>query len=158
MRISTLDRLILTFGMIWAFPCTFVGLLAGAIGLLSGGHVQRQGHTLEFWGGWVTWQLNHIPLLGAASAMTIGHVILGQDLNCLNDSRLHEWVHVRQYERWGIFFFPAYFGAMVWMVCKGRHPYFDNPFEVEAFRLTEPKADPLSHHHHHDIDQKGRMP
>lgn len=144
MRLSTYDRLVTTLGILWASPCTFVGLIAGGIGLISGGHVKRVGHTLEFWGGWITWQLNRIPVIGSAAAMTIGHVILGQDQSCLKECRAHEHVHVRQYERWGIFFFPAYLGASLWLAAMGRDPYFDNPFEVEAYRQVPsfPSPDP----------------
>lgn len=144
MRLSTYDRLVTTLGIIWASPCTLVGLMAGGIGLISGGHVQRVGHTLEFWGGWITWQLNRIPVIGSAAAMTIGHVILGQDQTCLKECRAHEHVHVRQYERWGIFFFPAYLGSSLWLAAKGRDPYFDNPFEVEAYRQVPPFPTPES--------------
>lgn len=142
MRLSTYDRLVTTLGILWAFPCTFVGLVVGGIGLMTGGRVQRVGHTLEFWGGWVTWLLRRVPISGAAAAMTIGHVILGQDKDCLHDCRAHERVHVRQYERWGIFFFPAYLGASLWLAMRGRNPYFDNPFEVEAYREVPPFHEP----------------
>lgn len=65
--------------------------------------------------------------------MTIGHVILGQDLFCLDACRDHEMVHVRQYERWGPLFLPAYGIGSLWAWCRGKHPYYDNPFEREAF-------------------------
>ena len=35
--------------------------------------------------------------------MTLGHTILGQTDAALDISREHELVHVRQYERWGLF-------------------------------------------------------
>lgn len=70
--------------------------------------------------------------------MTLGHVILGQDEICLAQSREHEHVHVRQVERWGIFFFPAYLGASAWLWLRGDpNPYYNNPFEKEAFRVCE---------------------
>ena len=118
----------------WAFPCTLVGLLVGLIGLLTGGRVQIVDGVVEFWGGGAAWLLRRVPLIGGAEAMTIGHVVLGQTFLSLEKTRRHEHVHVRQYERWGLFFFPAYFGASLLEWLKGAHPYFDNPFEVEAFR------------------------
>lgn len=133
---SPLQALCTCLAIAWASPCTAVGLLAGLLGLLSGGHVRRRGRTLEFWGGIVSWFLRRIPGLGAVSAMTVGHVILGESDDSLDYSRAHEWIHVRQYERWGIFFFPAYFGCMLWLFARGQHPYYDNPFEVEAYRAT----------------------
>ena len=38
----------------WASPVSTLGLLAGALGLATGGAVARQGRVLEFWGGAVT--------------------------------------------------------------------------------------------------------
>lgn len=65
--------------------------------------------------------------------MTLGHVILGVTAADLDQVRYHEWVHVRQYERWGPFFLPAYLGASAYLWIVGQHPYLDNPFEREAF-------------------------
>lgn len=69
-----------------------------------------------------------------ASGMTLGHVIIGVSGARLESIRPHEWVHVRQYERWGPFFIPVYLlsSALLWL--KGRHPYWDNPFEIEAYQ------------------------
>jgi hypothetical protein len=39
---------------------------------------------------------------------------------------------VRQYERWGVFFFPAYALCSLWQAMRGRDWYRDNPFEREA--------------------------
>ena len=46
----------------------------------------------------------------------------------------HERVHVRQCERWGPFFVPAYLLAMLATRIMGGNPYWDNPFEAEARR------------------------
>jgi hypothetical protein len=42
-------------------------------------------------------------------------------------------VHVRQYERWGPLFVPAYVlcSAVIWS--RGGDAYRDNPFEREAY-------------------------
>ena len=40
--------------------------------------------------------------------MTLGHVIIGRDRWSLDFCRDHEQAHVRQVERWGIAFIPAY--------------------------------------------------
>src|SRR5688500_14561895 len=94
--------------IIWASPGTLLGLAAGMVGLATGGSVQRVGRVLEFHGGAVTWLLRRLPLVGGAAAMTLGHVVLGRSRDDLEYSREHELVHVRQYERWGPFFIPAY--------------------------------------------------
>ncbi|MCA9054821.1 MAG: hypothetical protein KDA75_13360 [Planctomycetaceae bacterium] len=101
------------------------------MGVLSGGGVRPLGHTLEFHGGFVTWFLRKIGR--GAGAMTLGHVILGQEPAVLDACRDHELVHVRQYERWGPFFLPAYGLCAAWLHLRGHHGYWDNPFEKEAY-------------------------
>jgi hypothetical protein len=47
-------------------------------------------------------------------------------------TRAHERAHVRQAERWGPFFLPAYFLASVLVAARGGHYYRDNRFERDA--------------------------
>ena len=119
----------------WAFfPGTLLGLCCLAPALLGGGRCRRVNGCLEIHGGLVTWFLRRgLPWLRGASAMTLGHVVIGQDESCLDHSRDHEHVHVRQYERWGPLFLPAYFMASLWAWCRGKSPYWDNRFEREAY-------------------------
>ena len=65
--------------------------------------------------------------------MTLGHVVLGADQPSLDRTRDHERVHVRQAERWGPAFIPAYLLASIIAWMRGLDPYLDNPFEREAF-------------------------
>jgi len=65
--------------------------------------------------------------------MTLGHVVLGRDELLLDLTRDHERVHVRQCERWGPLFIPAYLLASLWVKLRGGRPYEDNPFEREAY-------------------------
>ena len=65
--------------------------------------------------------------------MTLGHCVLGRTRADLVRSRRHELVHVAQYERWGPLFVPAYLLCSAWLWLRGRDPYLDNPFEVEAY-------------------------
>ncbi len=118
--------------IVWVSPGTLLGLLAGMLGLATGGRARRVGPILEFHGGAVTWMLKHCFLVSAA-AMTLGHVVLGQTADDLDACREHELVHVRQYERWGPLFIPAYLAASLWLWLRGRNPYLDNPFEREAY-------------------------
>ena len=119
------------FLWLWASPASAIGLSVGLLGLCTGGTVRRVGPTLEFWGGAVTGLMN--SRLIHARGMTLGHVILGVSGLTLESIRPHEWVHVRQYERWGPLFLPAYLlsSALLWIA--GRNPYWENPFEVEAY-------------------------
>jgi hypothetical protein len=74
--------------------------------------------------------------------MTLGHVVLGVDRQQLRRTRAHERVHVRQSERWGPLFLPAYAAASVWCIIRGRTAYFDNPFEREAYAVDRMPAEP----------------
>jgi hypothetical protein len=67
-------------------------------------------------------------------AIVFGHVILAVTQEELRDLGPHERVHVAQCERWGALFLLAYPAASLWQWLRGRDPYWDNPFEVEARR------------------------
>lgn len=116
----------------WASPYSLFGILVGSIGCLTGGKVQRQGCALEFHGGATNAFLRYIcgPWV---SAITFGHTILGQNPDLLESCREHEWVHVRQYQRWGPFFGPAYLISSIIVWCQGKRAYRDNHFEREAY-------------------------
>ena len=105
--------------------------------LISGGKMQWVDGVLEIYGGFEGHLLSEWTLLeGGASAMTLGHVVLGRDRSCLEWSREHERVHVRQCERWGPLFLPAY-GIASWVVkLRGGDAYRDNPFEREAYGIS----------------------
>ena len=118
----------------WAAPYSFLGLLVGGVGLCFGGGVSIQRGCLEFHGGLSKAILARLGVI----AMTLGHTILGQTELALEVTRDHEQVHVRQYELWGPLFVPAYFGCSAWLWLRGRNPYRDNPFEVEAYDLSDP--------------------
>ena len=138
-----LRRLVTPFAYAWAFfPGTLIGLVCVLLALASGGRCRLVRGCLEVHGGLVTRLLRHgVFLAGGASAMTLGHVILGQDECCLRRTREHERVHVRQYERWGPLFLPAYFASSLWEWLRGRHAYLDNRFEVEAYSTTSTLKD-----------------
>ena len=117
--------------IIWAAPWTFIGLLIGLAGLFSGGKARRGPGIVEFHGGAVRWMLGLIP--GGPLAMTLGHTVLGLDETSLDVTQAHELVHVRQYERWGPLFIPAYLGCWLVLRLAGKDGYRDNPFEREAY-------------------------
>ncbi len=123
---------------LWASPNTVLGLLAVPPTLLTGGRLQVVRGVVEIHGGFAKWILGRglpglLRFLGPAAALTLGHVVLGQDRRCLDECRDHEHVHVRQYERWGPFFLPAYFLASYLAWRRGEDAYRGNRFEKEAF-------------------------
>lgn len=140
---ETADQLRLTLpraiGILWSFPNSLIGLTAGVFGLATGGTGRRIGPTLEFHSGAISWLLLRTPV--RACAMTLGHVIIGQDADSLDRARLHEWVHVRQYERWGPFFIPSYLLCSLWLWLRKKDFYRDNPFEVEAYAADRKRAE-----------------
>jgi hypothetical protein len=121
----------------WAAPWTLFGLFIGTAMLLLGGHVQRSGRIVEFWGRGPGWFLRFFPIVAGASAVTFGHVILARTVEELDACREHELVHVRQYERWGPLFVPAYLLCWLFLKLRGRSGYWDNPFEREAYALND---------------------
>ena len=119
---------------LWTFPTTFVGLLFIPPALLGGGELRRVQGVLEIHGKWIAWLLKRcVPIPGGAAAMTLGHVVIGCDRDCLDRTREHERVHVRQAERWGPAFIPAYLLASLIAWRRGLDPYRDNLFEREAY-------------------------
>ncbi len=121
---------------LWTSPNTIPGLLLAVPTLLTGGKAASVDGVLEIQGGLGSWFLRHcIPLKGGAAAITLGHVVLAIDQPTLNRTRTHERVHVRQAERWGPIFFPAYAVASLIAWWRGRHYYRDNYFEREAYDL-----------------------
>ena len=114
---------------LWASPTTAIGLTALALAVASGGRVRRVTGVLEVEGGIASGLLRRVR----ASAMTLGHVVLALDGPAHDISRAHERVHVRQCERWGPLFIPAYAAASLIAWARGRHYYYDNCFEREAF-------------------------
>ena len=73
-----------------------------------------------------------------AWAQTWGEVVLVRE-DKLNSEDLywllpHEAVHLRQWRRWGFWFPFVYAWGSLKAALQGKHYYWDNPFEVEAYR------------------------
>jgi hypothetical protein len=122
-------RLLRPLGYLWAFPATAAGLVLALAAVLTGGHARLVRGVLEVHGGAARWLLRR----GGGAAMALGHVILARDQVCLDRSRGHERVHVRQFERWGPLLLPLYVLAGWVARRRGLDPHLDNPFEQEAY-------------------------
>jgi hypothetical protein len=127
-------------GYIWAAPNTLIGLVTGAIPILFGASVRRVAGIIEIAGGRLGKFLVSPSIACPYRAITLGHVILATSRSELDAARSHEHIHVRQYERWGPFFLPAYLTSSLWQLVCGRRCYRDNYFEREAFRAGSPEA------------------
>ena len=118
---------------LWALPATCVGLLLALGALALGARGRRVDGVLEVGGGRVGALVACLPRALRFGAITFGHVVIGVDGPTLTHCRAHERVHVRQYERFGVLFFPLYVGSSLVQLARGRDPYLDNRFEREAF-------------------------
>lgn len=125
-------------GYIWASPVTAVGLAYASvfkslkwydfIGQVDDALVFRTAQKSPRWLKeiWKNWD-----------GHAIGNVIV---MNCDPEAKprqlAHEMVHVRQCMRLGIFQPLVY--AICWVVikvgCESSHPYWDQPFEIDARR------------------------
>lgn len=114
---------------LWAGPNTCLGL---ACGLLLSGQFRWIDGVVEIHGRRIAAVLNRMVI--PAMAITLGHCVLAQNQASLDITRVHERVHVRQYQWWGPFFIPAYLLCSLVLKLQGRDPYRDNPFEVQAYR------------------------
>ncbi len=123
-----------SLALLWAGPGTLLGLALLLLARASGGVARRHAGTLEACGGAL------VPLmrrLGGRSrvveAFALGHVVLARDAARLAEHREHERIHVRQWERWGPLFPPAYAALALWALARGRDGYRANRFEREAW-------------------------
>jgi hypothetical protein len=122
---------------VWASPTTTLGLFIALLTWITGGHVQVVEGVVEAACGFAAFFLKHCTFLrDGASAMTLGHVVLARDTMLLNLTRNHERVHVRQCERWGPLFLPAYAIGSLLALVRGGNVYYDNPFEREAYAIA----------------------
>lgn len=127
---------------LWAAPNTAIGLVLATVALLTRGRASLHSGVLEVRGGLIGWCLRNHPFVpGGAAAMTLGHVVVGVHQHALDRTRLHERVHVAQYERWGPFFLPAYFISSGLCAARGQDPYRDNAFERPAFAADAAAAE-----------------
>lgn len=128
---------------IWPLPWSVLGLLAAAVLMVCGARARWHAGVLEVSGGWLGRRAARGVGPFNVLAITLGHVVLGSSAEVLALLRVHEQAHVRQYERWGLMFVPAYLASSLWQLLCGRHPYRDNWFERAAFAAEA--AAPVAH-------------
>jgi hypothetical protein len=120
----------------WASPNSLLGLALALLGLIGGGRARVRRGVLEAHGPVLRRLFDRLAPGGlSVQAMTLGHVVLARDARTLESSRRHEEVHVRQYERWGPAFVPAYLVASLVAALRGCDPYRHNRFERAALAL-----------------------
>lgn len=111
-------------GYVWAAPNTLIGLL-GAATVRARPRTWRGVLLLEEARGglarFLSWR--------GFAAITLGHVII-VNRRASDHLLAHELTHVRQHERWGPAFYPAY-------LLVSLRGYKRNPFELAAKRVEE---------------------
>jgi len=117
---------------LWVSPWTVVGLSVLLVPKIGRRNIRIHRGTIGIFGPGIERMMNLAPVEGGASAMAVGHTILARDEQAWLSTFRHELVHVRQYQWFGPFFVPAYFLESFWQWYRGRHPYLDNRFEVQA--------------------------
>jgi len=135
-KVNFVKALVSFFRYCWVFPVSCIGIVLVAFVIVSGGAVRIAAGVIEAEGGILPFLLSRLCPNFTIDAMTIGHVILGQNRESLMRCRDHERVHVRQYERWGLFFLPLYLLSSAAALVRGMDAYRDNRFEQEAFRAS----------------------
>jgi hypothetical protein len=118
---------------VWAAPTTAVGLACLA---LSAARPRVHHGVVEGVGAGVGWWFDMVAPGREFAAVALGHVVLSRSAELLDEVRAHELVHVRQAERWGPLFLPAYVWASFVAWIAGDRPYEDNWFEREARALA----------------------
>jgi hypothetical protein len=125
---------------LWAAPVSVAALPAALLGAATGGRIRFHRGVLEADGGVLRPVLSRgIPGF-AIGAITFGHVVLAAGSESLDETRAHERVHVRQYERWGALFLPLYLLSSLLALLRGRSVYMDNVFERQAFAAERMRA------------------
>ncbi len=120
------------FKYIWASPASAVGVCATLLAGVVGAKVKRVGGVME------VSLLPRSPVLCKAvaclpfSAITFGHIVIACSAQEQVALRMHERVHVAQYELWGALFLLAYPLESLFQLLSGRRPYQDNRFEIAA--------------------------
>lgn len=148
-------------GYAWAAPVTFFGVSYAGLFHLAG------------WYKWVgvredalTWRVGAAPLWLKDlwknwSGHAVGNVVvLNADPDSNSKILQHELVHVRQCMRLGIFH-PIVYGINLIAIklgCETSHPYYSNPFEIDARRAVGQVVDvETALKRIRDLRQKGKQ-
>lgn len=128
-----MKRILLVLGYFWALPATLAGFVVAALG------------KADFVDSDDEWCFHFVAREGGAcwkffeaygmAAFTVGAVIVYKIDGYRRFPELvrHEREHFYQARRWGIFMMPAYYLHSLWLYFKGRDPYRENWFEVQAY-------------------------
>jgi hypothetical protein len=132
------NRLTRLLFYLWAAPASAIGCCIAFFAFCLGATWRVTDGVVEVGGGRFSSLVRLLPHVLRFEAITLGHVVLGLNHTVLETHRFHEHIHVRQYERWGILFFPLYLISSIMQFLRGRHPHHCNYFERQACQYTVP--------------------
>ena len=128
-------------GYVWASPVTLLGLSYALTFELMGWY--RWHGTIEDALIWSTDESEMpkwlVKLWSSWAGHAIGNVVIaGETYTSDPNVLIHEMTHVRQYMMLGIFHPILYSLSYIAIKfgCVDAHPYFDNPFEIDARRQS----------------------
>lgn len=121
---------------LWALPCSLSGLGIALPLLLLGAVPRLVAGVIEIGFDQIDHPIARRLLRWPFRGITFGHVVLAATHEMQALLRAHERVHVRQYEKWGLLFFLLYPLSSLIQLLRGRRPYEDNCFEIEARALA----------------------
>jgi len=130
---SFTSRLVRFLQYAWAAPATAIGCCLAVSALCLGATCRIVDGIIEVGGGRFATLVRLLPRVMRFEAITFGHVVLGSNHTVIEANRSHEHAHVRQYERWGLLFFPLYLGSSLVQLLRGRDPHHQNHFERQAY-------------------------
>ena len=120
------------FKYIWVSPASAIGACAAGIASLAGAKMKSVSGVLEV----SLTPRSKVLCKTIASlpfaAITLGHVVIACSAEEQSAHRVHERVHVAQYELWGPLFLLAYPLESLFQLIRGRRAYLDNRFEIAA--------------------------
>lgn len=132
---------------LWALPLTLLGMpswfliwcsaqFSASNKAVAQLNIAQAAPVFIAYGKPASWLLAHHPF-GQMDAIAIGCCVFARDAQALQRTLAHELVHVHQALQWGALFPLAYGACSVWACMRGRCPYADNYFEVQANLLSE---------------------
>jgi len=131
---SLLQSTLFLLGSVWTLPNTVLGLTAWLLLFPLGARCRLVRGVFEIEGRPIRLLLK--SCFGGAMGVTFGQTVLSWSEATHRVARDHERVHVRQYLVWGPLFLPAYGLASLWVWLRGGNPYYDNPFERQAYAVA----------------------
>lgn len=141
-----MSRLLRLLGYIWGAPVTFVGVVYSLFCWAMGWY---KWHGIE--GDGIVWFLDYtsspkwlVNLWRGWAGHAIGNVVvLSASPSDKTSALKHELKHVNQCMRLGIFQPIVYAINMlaIKIGCSDSHPYYDNPFEIDARRHSGQTVD-----------------